>query len=170
MTRLSKLFAELLAGLDTFESAMVREDLGGPIGCNSSSPQIPLHLESHKFEGEGEDPDSEFTDELDPSEPDTEAGGGEMTTGSDEEYDEWTGFGHGWEVDENTVPSPTKPLESAVVTQTRQPGSKYVPPHLRKTSENAPGQPSENLVKLTKQLKGLLNRYAGYLFPPPRSR
>ncbi|EIW57543.1 ARM repeat-containing protein [Trametes versicolor FP-101664 SS1] len=39
-----------------------------------------------------------------------------------------------------------------------RPGSKYVPPHLRKRAEAESGQPSEAQLKLTKQLKGLLNR------------
>jgi nucleolar MIF4G domain-containing protein 1 len=43
--------------------------------------------------------------------------------------------------------------------------SKYVPPHLRKAVANAQGQSSESLVKLTKQLKGLLNRYVAYFLP-----
>ncbi|KAI0635926.1 armadillo-type protein [Trametes polyzona] len=38
------------------------------------------------------------------------------------------------------------------------PASKYVPPHLRKRAEAEAGQMSEAQLKLTKQLKGLLNR------------
>ena len=81
----------------------------------------------------------------------------------DDDYGEWTGFGQSSEADEDPAPGPQKPHETAVTTLTPQPGFKYVPPHLRKPAADVQSQPSETLVKLTKRLNGLLNRYAAHL-------
>lgn len=87
---------------------------------------------------------------------------------SDEDYyDEWTGFGRRSEVDEDPTSPPVKPQETPAATPAPQPESKYIPPHLRKVAAGAQGQPSESLVRLTKQLKGFLNRYATRLLPTP---
>lgn len=73
---------------------------------------------------------------------------------SEEDYEEWMGFDQSSETDEDPmIPPPPRP------------GSKYVPPHLRKEAADTQAQLSESLVKLTKQLKGLLNRYSTYLLP-----
>ena len=79
------------------------------------------------------------------------------------EFDEWTGFDQSSEVDEDPVPPLGKPQGTTAVTSNPQPASKYVPPHLRKAAADVQTQSSESLVKLIKQLKGLLNRYATYL-------
>lgn len=83
---------------------------------------------------------------------------GNAHTESDEEYDEWTGFGHSSEADEDPVPSPAKLQVTSAITLSPQPGIKYIPPHLRKAAADVQGQTSEAIAKLTKQLKGLLNR------------
>ena len=91
-------------------------------------------------------------------------GEGDTDTESDEgDYVEWTGFGQGSEGDEDPLPPPEKLQETTTAIPAPQPESRYVPPHLRKAPTGAQSQPSESLVKLTKQLKGLLNRYAACL-------
>lgn len=84
---------------------------------------------------------------------------------SDDDYEEWTGFGQSSEADEDPTLPPTKSQEAAAATLNPGPGSKYVPPQLRKTAADVQHQSSESLVKLTKQLKGLLNRYIARLLP-----
>ncbi|KAF9648687.1 hypothetical protein BDM02DRAFT_3155622 [Thelephora ganbajun] len=122
---------ELLTDLDTFESSA----------------------------GEGPELDPGFADELDVNESISQAEEGNTNTESDDEdYGEWTGFGQRSEPDEDTVPPPVKPQETATTMPTPQPGSKYAPPHLRKVAPGVQSQSSESLVKLTRQLKGLLNR------------
>jgi len=107
---------------------------------------------------------SEPADELDTNESAFQAEEGDTSAESDvEEYDEWTGFSRSSEAGEDPVPSPVKLQEVAAVTSTPQPASKYIPPHLRKVAADVRTQSSESLVKLTKQLKGLLNRYDAYL-------
>ena len=103
--------------------------------------------------------DSESADELDSV---FQAEEGDTSAESDGEYDEWTGFGRSSEAGEDPVPSPVKLQEVAAVTPTPQPASKYIPPHLRKAAD-IQTQSSESLVKLTKRLKGLLNRYDAHL-------
>ena len=88
---------------------------------------------------------------------------GDTSAESDEDdYGEWTGFGHSSGADEDPTPGPPKPHEAAATTPTPQFGSRYIPPHLRKEVADAQSQPSESLVKLTKQLNGLLNRYVAH--------
>lgn len=113
------------------------------------------------LEREDSELSSEFAEELNASESDSEAQEYEASTESGD-YDEWTGFCHSSGAGD-LVPPPTKPQEIATFALTPQLGSKYVPPHLRKTAKDPQNQPSESLIKLTKQLKGLLNRYALYL-------
>ena len=91
-------------------------------------------------------------------------GEGETTTNSDEEnHDEWTGFGRSSEVDEGRISPSTKPQKATTVPPPLQSASKYVPPHLRNVAADVQAQLSESLVKLTRQLKGLLNRYAIFM-------
>jgi len=142
----------------------MRKGLGETVGSHRSPPQVQSHLNSDISEGEDSELGSEFVGELD-------AGGSgpwveDDDTGAEsdeEDYDEWTGFGQGSEADEDPVPPPAKPQGTAAAIPAPQPGSKYVPPYLRKAAANVQSQSPENLVKLTKQLKGLLNRYAVYL-------
>lgn len=104
-----------------------------------------------------------FEDELNVNESDSEAEEDERSRASEEDHGEWTGFSHSSEADEDPAPSPAKLLETATFTPTPQPGSKYTPPHLRKAAMDPLDKSSESLVKLTKQLNGLLNRYAPHL-------
>jgi nucleolar MIF4G domain-containing protein 1 len=110
--------------------------------------------------GERSDLGSDFTGELGASGFDFRAEGGDASTESDEEdYDEWMGFDHSSEEDEEPILPPEKPEEIHTVAPSARQDVKYVPPHLRKAAADLQGQPSESLVKLTKRLKGLLNRY-----------
>lgn len=90
----------------------------------------------------------------------------DANTESDEDYGEWTGFDRSSEADEDAIPPPGKPQEAVVVPPPIQPGSKYIPPHLRGAVADVQTQSSESLVRLTKHLKGLLNRYATSLLSP----
>ncbi|TBU26230.1 MIF4G-domain-containing protein [Dichomitus squalens] len=95
----------------------------------------------------------------------------ESTDGDDDdeqkpdEAEEWHGIGDGGaceDAEQSDESSSTQQIESrAEVPETSQPassGSKYVPPHLRERAEIETGQISEAQLKLTRQLKGLLNR------------
>ena len=103
--------------------------------------------------------------ELDSSGSDPEVEEDDASAESDDDdYGEWTGFGQSLEADEDPPPQSPKLQETPAATRTPQPGSKYIPPHLRKAVADVRSQSSESLVKLTKQLNGLLNRYAAH--PP----
>ena len=107
---------------------------------------------------------SEIVGELCASGSDHKVEEGDTSAESDEDdYGEWTGFGQSSETDEDPTPGLPKPHGIASATPTSQHGSKYVPPHLRKAAADVQSQPSEGLVKLTKRLNGLLNRYAVHL-------
>lgn len=116
-------------------------------------------------EEEESDPGTHSTNVLDTDEPNSQTEKGLASADSDEDYEEWTGFDRSSETDEDPVIPPENPQETAVVPPPPRPGSKYVPPHLRKAAADTQTQLSESLVKLTKQLKGLLNRYPAYLLP-----
>ncbi|ESK94709.1 mif4g ma4 domain-containing protein [Moniliophthora roreri MCA 2997] len=76
--------------------------------------------------------------------------------GSSEEYDEegeWKGIEYVDE-DDKDEPLTDHPLSAQ---PSAQPATKYIPPHLRNAIKASDGT-SEALLKLTKQLKGLLNR------------
>ena len=103
---------------------------------------------------------SECAGGLDADGSDYQAEGDTSAESDEDDYGEWTGFGQSSESDEDHAPGPPKFQETAAPTSTPQPGSKYIPPHLRKAAADVQSQPSESLVKLTKQLNGLLNRYA----------
>jgi len=108
--------------------------------------------------------DSGLGSELGAEGSDYKAEKGDTSAESDnDDYGEWTGFGQSLEADEHPALGPQKPHETAVATLTPQPGFKYVPPRLRKPTADVQSQPSEGLVKLTKRLNGLLNRYAVHL-------
>ncbi|KAI0649110.1 ARM repeat-containing protein [Trametes meyenii] len=73
---------------------------------------------------------------------------------------EWQGFGdsdRGGDSGDELQDDET-PLDKTEALPPASSGSKYVPPHLRKRAEAEDGQQSEAQLKLTKQLKGLLNR------------
>ncbi|OSD06573.1 MIF4G-domain-containing protein [Trametes coccinea BRFM310] len=85
--------------------------------------------------------------------------------GSDEEDEEWQGLdGSGDEQASESVQGDNKPsaseskVDQSSTGAAAPSGSKYVPPHLRKRAEAESAQQSEAQLKLTKQLKGLLNR------------
>ncbi|KAI0078809.1 MIF4G-domain-containing protein [Panus rudis PR-1116 ss-1] len=90
--------------------------------------------------GSGEESEEEETGD---GEDDSEAEG--------EEEEEWTGL-DGHHEDSEEAPQ----LSNRSETTTQAPSSRYVPPHLRNRASGE--QPSEEMVKLTRQLKGLLNR------------
>lgn len=162
--RLNVSSTELFVDLDTFEPSAMRKGLTETVSPRSSSPQVPSHTGSDTCEEMEEELVSETADELDASKSDSEVEEGDTSAESDEDdYDEWTGFGQSSEVDEDPISPPTKPRETAANASTPLSGSKYVPPHLRKAATDV--QSSESLVKLIKQLKGLLNRYSAYLLP-----
>ncbi|TBU48862.1 MIF4G-domain-containing protein [Dichomitus squalens] len=81
------------------------------------------------------------------------------------EAEEWHGIGDGGagegaeQSDESSSAQQTEGrAEVPETSQHASSGSKYVPPHLRKRAEIETGQISEAQLKLTRQLKGLLNR------------
>ncbi|KAI0749305.1 armadillo-type protein [Daedaleopsis nitida] len=77
--------------------------------------------------------------------------------GSQEQEDvEWHGFGEdsAHEIDHDENPT-TLGSQAPSVTQPLASGTKYTPPHLRNRAES---EVSEAQLKLTRQLKGLLNR------------
>ncbi|RDX57306.1 MIF4G-domain-containing protein [Lentinus brumalis] len=83
-------------------------------------------------------------------------------TADEEDEEEWHGIGTESESEE--VPSliqanRTEATNEPVATpQASTSASKYVPPHLRKRAEAESVELSESQLKLTRQLKGLLNR------------
>ena len=118
------------------------------------------HPGSEISEEEDSGLDSETMDEPDASGSDYKAEGETSAEPDEDDYGEWRGFGQSSEADEDPAPGPPKLHETTAAALTPQPGSKYVPPHLRKAAADIQSQPSESLVKLTKRLNGLLNRYA----------
>ncbi|KAI0775209.1 ARM repeat-containing protein [Trametes elegans] len=116
-----------------------------------------------------EDDEDEDADEVSSEADEDTSEEGQSDAAEEDEEDEggeWQGFGNAAEehssvandhdvVDEPTTePDKTTPhVGSSAATVT-----KYVPPHLRKRAEAENGQMSEAQLKLTKQLKGLLNR------------
>lgn len=141
----------------------MRKGFDEAIGSHRSSPQVQSHPGFNISEEEGPELGSESVDELDASELDSQVEEDDTGAESDgEDYDEWTGFGQSSEADEDPDPPPEDPWGTTAAIPAPQPRSKYVPPHLRKAAADVQSQSSESLVKLTKQLKGLLNRHAVY--------
>ena len=163
--RLNDSSAELFVDLDTFGPSVVRKGLDKTTDPHRRTPEVPPHPESDTSEGESPKFDSETEDGLDASKSDFMLEEGDPSAESDDDYGEWTGFGQSSEGDEDPTLPPTKLQETPAATPTHHPGSKYVPPHLRKTAADVQRQSSESSAKLTKQLKGLLNRYDVYLLP-----
>ncbi|KAL0954941.1 hypothetical protein HGRIS_003874 [Hohenbuehelia grisea] len=101
--------------------------------------------DKHSLEGDQSNLDEEDTD-SEMSVNDDEAGEEEEI-----EDEEWHGFG---ETASESDGSPELHQPEPAPANS-QPATKYIPPHLRKAQKDAP---SEDQIKLTKQLKGLLNR------------
>ncbi|KZV73019.1 hypothetical protein PENSPDRAFT_649267 [Peniophora sp. CONT] len=80
------------------------------------------------------------------------------TTGDDltdaEVAPEWTGFAS--DAEEDSAPGGESPVSSAPPPSAASTSGRYVPPHLR--NKTASADETEALAKLTRQLKGLLNR------------
>ncbi|KAG5339817.1 hypothetical protein C0989_003498 [Termitomyces sp. Mn162] len=96
-----------------------------------------------------DDVDDEFSDGLgDMVDEDLES----QRSGSDDlEYDddEWDGLDCAGGGEVSNVPEPPLTVQENT--------TRYVPPHLR-NKQNATDKPSESMIRLSKQLKGLLNR------------
>ncbi|KAH0585267.1 hypothetical protein H2248_008510 [Termitomyces sp. 'cryptogamus'] len=96
-----------------------------------------------------DDVDDELSDELgDMVDEDLES----QRSGSDDlEYDddEWDGLDCAGGGEVSNVPEPPLTVQENT--------TRYVPPHLR-NKQNATDKPSESMIRLSKQLKGLLNR------------
>ncbi|KAJ7593311.1 hypothetical protein C8J56DRAFT_495127 [Mycena floridula] len=102
-----------------------------------------------KTEDDGLDDLLDFTSSLAFSQP---LGIEEETSSEDEDdsdEDEWQGIAES----ENESASE----KSSPVPELRDPETRYIPPHLR-NAERGTASDSEEIVKLTRQLKGLLNR------------
>ncbi|KAI0833472.1 ARM repeat-containing protein [Trametes gibbosa] len=102
---------------------------------------------------------------MDVDDEEADFSGEEPGSGEDNESEdgEWHGFGAGSDADAGA--DAMKVSASNIETEGNSEadlagpsGSKYVPPHLRKRAEADSGHVSEAQMKLTKQLKGLLNR------------
>ncbi|KAI0359869.1 MIF4G-domain-containing protein [Trametes cingulata] len=86
--------------------------------------------------------------------------GGENDEADEEEWHGITGSGneHPQAEADSEAGATTENVKDNSSAAPAASGSKYVPPHLRKRAEAENGQMSEAQLKLTKQLKGLLNR------------
>lgn len=95
---------------------------------------------------------------LDHEDVDDEKGSasGEDNTRGEEE---WEGFGgHSLDLERDTNPPQT---QTSAPPEKPVPGTRYVPPHLRnRQADSESEKQSEEQLKLTRQLKGLLNRCA----------
>ncbi|KAF9267853.1 hypothetical protein L218DRAFT_955030 [Marasmius fiardii PR-910] len=111
--------------------------------------------ESVLEEAEAELDDESEEDEVDERDEDESGDEGYV----EEDFEEWNGIENNEdEVEESKVVTapPEERLEAPLESQTSsQKPTKYVPPHLRNTGSTSS---SEALLKLSKQLKGLLNR------------
>ncbi|KAI0342843.1 hypothetical protein BDW22DRAFT_1357370 [Trametopsis cervina] len=143
---------DLLAGIDSIEASVFsRPKSRNDDGYASDGRDLQNVGEDEAVgDGDGEEYDSEGGEEesesgSDESEDEDEE---EAASAGEDEDAEWSGFGG------QVVPEQTSP-DSKVVSE-NTPGSRYVPPHLRKAAEET--EPSEAQMKLTRQLKGLLNR------------
>ena len=104
-----------------------------------------------------QDSESEEEESEDEEDKDEES---DDAMGEDEDYDdeeEWQGISTNDALpsaptDTPALPAPTETAESSA------PATRYVPPHLRNKAAAGNGQDAEVIAKLTKKLKGLLNR------------
>lgn len=111
-------------------------------------------------DSEDEEPDEE--DEAPPpldhedAEDEEESASGEDDTRQEEE---WGGFGGHSSDLEQDMNAPQ--AQTSVPPEKPVPGTRYVPPHLRnRQADSESEKQSEEQLKLTRQLKGLLNRCA----------
>ncbi|KAH9481342.1 Suppressor of glycerol defect protein 1 [Psilocybe cubensis] len=107
---------------------------------HSESKAIDEKDESDSEDEEDETPESEYLNESE---------------GNDFEEEEWHGVGHD-DSDEESV-TESEGETTAPPAPTPPPKGAYIPPHLRNT-QPAQKADSEEIQKLTRQLKGLLNR------------
>nr|QDK64589.1 putative Sgd1p [Ganoderma lucidum] len=150
---------DLLSGLDELESSLPTfEDVQDP----ESDQSDDFGDDESLVEGYDSDEDVDIAMENDD---DDEADDDEENQEVEElEGEEWRGFGNGStgeEVEESGDESAIGEDDNQGGTKTSQrmlSGSKYVPPHLRKSAEAVNVTVSEAQLKLTRQLKGLLNR------------
>ncbi|KAH9945189.1 MIF4G-domain-containing protein [Epithele typhae] len=132
---------ELLKDLDTFETSIFPNHV--------ESKDSGSELEDAASASEGDEEDSEVDNEDVERLENVDAGSDDEDVGVDDDVDEDE------EVEEvvpDLIDSEKGPPETSSA------GTKYVPPHLRKAAENSSKPVSEAQVKLTRQLKGLLNR------------
>ena len=136
------------------------------VGLGEALIDIHLDMEEENDDLEDEKLDEDGEDEA-PSllgqegDDDAQSGGEDSSSEAEsdvEEAEEWGGFG-GSSVG-------LEPVVDALQAQTSAPaekltaGTRYVPPHLRnRQAELEDEKQSEEKIKLTRQLKGLLNRY-----------
>ncbi|KAJ2935373.1 hypothetical protein H1R20_g1721, partial [Candolleomyces eurysporus] len=109
-----------------------------------AKPQVDV---SDTGENEYSEDEGSFDEDEDLEDSSSDEDGTEE--GDDENWDEeWGGVDSEAEEDGESSPANADPPKAA---------GAYVPPHLRKAKLDA-AQPSEEIIKLTRQLKGLLNR------------
>ena len=77
----------------------------------------------------------------------------------DIEDEEWSGFGGDLSPDQQENAT-AESAQTHASSDKPIPGTRYVPPHMRnRQADSGKEQQSEEQAKLTRQLKGLLNRY-----------
>ncbi|KAM5535944.1 hypothetical protein V8D89_010384 [Ganoderma adspersum] len=148
---------DLLDGLNELESSLPTfEDV-------EDSESDPSDEDASLAEGADEDEDGDEDAVMDNNEADDDDDGNDDD--QEAETDEWHGFGNGGtekyveESDEGSLIEENENKVDAIkLFQPVLSGSKYVPPHLRKSAQAANGPVSESQFKLMRQLKGLLNR------------
>ncbi|KAG6862500.1 hypothetical protein C0995_000047 [Termitomyces sp. Mi166 len=97
-----------------------------------------------------DDVGDELDNDMDDDDLKSPSGGSESL---EDDNDEWHGLGDAeGDEEDREVSNPPEILPRAHENPTR-----YVPPHLR-NKENAKEKPSESMIRLSRQLKGLLNR------------
>ncbi|KIJ67003.1 hypothetical protein HYDPIDRAFT_26414 [Hydnomerulius pinastri MD-312] len=151
---------DLLDFADSLDLAILsppeRIDASSDVGSAGDSDSILGSGGEESFDDEEESDgisENEDEDERDGDEDEDE----EQEKGGDDGQEEWAGFGSGAgeKLDDDRE---TKAAEKTDVKEPQpQPAGRYIPPSLRKKAEGATGI-DEGLVKLTRQLKGLINR------------
>ncbi|KAF8071844.1 hypothetical protein FPV67DRAFT_1482904 [Lyophyllum atratum] len=125
-------------GLDDlldFADTLIYRDKEGEVGMDDA------RLEDQMEDQEVEDDQMSSDEELESEGTDLESGA------TDEENDGWQGIGE--ESEGDATPE--------LIASAREGTTRYIPPHLR-DNEGADEKNSEAMIKLSRQLKGLLNR------------
>ncbi|KAJ7903418.1 hypothetical protein B0H14DRAFT_3079584 [Mycena olivaceomarginata] len=118
--------------------------------ADSLADSRPLDEGDRNFDGLSDEEEDEGDRNFDRRDSDSEDESSETDEDSGEEP-EWGG------IDPKGMESESDEDEEAVsATAKPQPGTAYVPPHLRNRPQDEAG--SEAMIKLTRQIKGLLNR------------